>query len=336
MDDQPVNAQDAATDEVPVDFEAWTALSALFLDTTMDARIEILDEQHIEPEDWERSDEHHLRALAADLAAGRMARAERYAAACAAEIERRKTLPAAPADETPVEAPAEPVPPAQPVPPAVVEPAAAPMEPPTLEMATFLKPGHEVAAPVQAAPPPPQAAPPPQVTRERVSLTGTATGYDVPLGLREAAAKLPFAAAPPAPPQPSYVAGGSTPRAPAEAAATPSVPARVTNLGSTLPVGAGSLQQRTALPFAQPPAPGGAAPAFPGMALQTYASLRAELMVAPERAAEILAKYQIAGDAAWHALDQEWQARLAKLPETRATFEQLLSSYKEWLRRQPR
>jgi hypothetical protein len=208
----------------------------------------------------------------------------------------------------------------EPTPPAPEE--QAPASEPTIAQS----PGPAAAA---APPPPVEPAPapaPPAGPHLRESLTGTVTGYEIPLALREGA-KLPFTASPPAPPQPSFMAAGAAAARPApETAQAPSASSRITNLGGTLPVGPSTPQTGPALPFGQQA----------GLALQTYASIHAELAVAPERAAEILAKYRIAGDAAWRALDQEWKARLAKLPETRAAFEQLLASYKEWLLRQPR
>ena len=71
------------------------------------------------------------------------------------------------------------------------------------------------------------------------------------------------------------------------------------------------------------------------MPLETYASLCAELAVAPERTAETLAKYKVESEPARRALDEDWARRAAQYPDTRAELERLVSSYTAWLRRKP-
>ena len=79
-----------AADAALLDFETWATMSARLLHLGPDERLEVLDQRGIDDTDWSRSDEHHTVALAAEVAAGRMGRAERYGRACAAELERRK------------------------------------------------------------------------------------------------------------------------------------------------------------------------------------------------------------------------------------------------------
>jgi hypothetical protein len=72
------------------------------------------------------------------------------------------------------------------------------------------------------------------------------------------------------------------------------------------------------------------------MALLIYASLCAELAVAPEKAAEILARYRVPDEASRRALDEHWQAQLATQADARGTFDAALTTYKEWFLAQPR
>ena len=110
-------------DKPPLDFDAWADLSAFFLGAAPEDRLGVLDERGIPLEDWTRSEEHHVRSLAADIVAKRTTRADRYARKCAEVVARRNTAP-----EPPAEAEAE----ATPAVPAAV-PAAAP------DVATFQK-----------------------------------------------------------------------------------------------------------------------------------------------------------------------------------------------------
>ena len=79
-------------------------------------------------------------------------------------------------------------------------------------------------------------------------------------------------------------------------------------------------QARAALPFARTAL--SAQAAAPPMALLTYASLCAELAVAPEKAAEILARYHVPDEASRRARsDEHRQAQLATQADARGTFD---------------
>ena len=64
------------------------------------------------------------------------------------------------------------------------------------------------------------------------------------------------------------------------------------------------------------------------MALLTYAALCAELAVAPERAREILGRYNVQDEAARRALDEHWQGRLAGQADARGMFDEAVATYK--------
>ena len=69
-------------------------------------------------------------------------------------------------------------------------------------------------------------------------------------------------------------------------------------------------------------------------ALEAYASLRAELLVWPERSDEILPRYHVMNEAARRALEEHWERELAASPEARASFDKALAKYTAWLRSQ--
>ena len=71
---------------------------------------------------------------------------------------------------------------------------------------------------------------------------------------------------------------------------------------------------------------------FPRLPLETYASLRAELLLWPERSAEILPRYHVMNEGARRALEEHWERELAASPEARATFDKALAEYTAWLR----
>lgn len=97
--------------------------------------------------------------------------------------------------------------------------------------------------------------------------------------------------------------------------------------GKTAPLGDTSIARAVAgvLPFAAPPLP---------LTLRQYASLCAELACWPSRAAEILQRYQVPGEAARAALDAFWSRERAARPELRAAFDEDVARYTAWLRAQ--
>ena len=152
------------------------------------------------------------------------------------------------------------------------------------------------------------------------SITGTVAGFVLPAALREAQGRLPFAPAPNVAPAPQPPSAAGTARRPSAAGS------------GTLPLGADPMAEaRAALPFTAA-APGDAV-RFPSMPLETYAWLRAELAVAPERTTETLAKYKVEDEAVRRALDEDWGRRPAQYPDTRVELERLVSVYKALLRR---
>ncbi|WP_437311236.1 hypothetical protein [Sorangium sp. So ce388] len=86
--DIPAKMPDAV--HIPLDFEAWSELSARLLERDMDARLDLLAEAELEPVDWNRCDMHWSLALAQDIAAGRLDRAQRHGGRCATELAQRR------------------------------------------------------------------------------------------------------------------------------------------------------------------------------------------------------------------------------------------------------
>ncbi|WP_437931707.1 hypothetical protein WMF37_21430 [Sorangium sp. So ce291] len=91
--DIPAKMPDAV--HLPLDFEAWSELSARLLGRDVDARLDLLAEAELEPVDWNRCDMHWSLALAQDIAAGRLDRAQRHGGRCATELAQRRRPDAA-------------------------------------------------------------------------------------------------------------------------------------------------------------------------------------------------------------------------------------------------
>jgi hypothetical protein len=105
-------------------------------------------------------------------------------------------------------------------------------------------------------------------------------------------------------------------------------------VAETTPVGDDAITRAVAaLPF---PGSAAAAAVFPRLSLQEYASLHAELSVWPERAGEILVRYQVGSKAAQGALDAHWATRFGEEAGLRAEFEGALGEFVRWLRAQRR
>jgi hypothetical protein len=167
-----------------------------------------------------------------------------------------------------------------------------------------------------AEPPSPPVDPPrPPEARLVEDLKITAV-LDIPAEFREQMARWPF-----------------KPRAPGtELAWTMQSPVLNLNQGKTAPLGDDSITKAVAaLPFLGNTV-GAALVPFPRLPLETYASLRAELLIWPERSAEILPRYHVMNQAARRALEEHWERELAASPETRATFDKALAEYTAWLR----
>ncbi|APR87642.1 hypothetical protein A7982_12991 [Minicystis rosea] len=316
-----------------LDFDTWAGLSAQLLHRDMDERIDILDERGVTLEDWTSSDDHYARLLVADIAAGRMERPNSYGRKCAAEIQRRKQPAHTPHEATDTQAGAalEPEP-------------ATPAPAPEATVPTLLQ--EPLTTSARVAPP-----------RE---LTSTLAAESLPSFIKQSAPKpLPFGGTPSA----EFLAGANAPK-----------PVPTSSVGATIGVNADLMSQvRAALPFAPPddvtqkpslaavgetkavdaallvqaakmlpfPTSAGAGTkpsqaTFPRLPLQTYASLCVELSLFPDRATEVSAKYGVSNEAARHALDRDWESRFSAYPETRQEWEQACTTYRDWLRRQPR
>jgi hypothetical protein len=110
-------------------------------------------------------------------------------------------------------------------------------------------------------------------------------------------------------------------------------PAPSPDVGATMALGFDMTALASpALPFEQP----NVSQLVQQMPLQRYASLCAEISVFPEQTAALVKKYGLRDEASWHATDEEWRARLARVPETRAAWQQHFTTFQNWLRQQPR
>jgi len=184
---------------------------------------------------------------------------------------------------------------------------------------------ERLAAPPPAEPPslpaeppsPPVDPPRPPEARLVEDLKITAV-LDIPAEFREQMARWPF-----------------KPRAPGtELAWTMQSPVLNLNQGKTAPLGDDSITKAVAaLPFLGNTG-GAALVPFPRLPLETYASLRAELVIWPERSAEILPRYHVMNQAARRALEEHWERELAASPETGARFDKAFAEYTAWLRTQ--
>jgi hypothetical protein len=338
--------------DLPLDFASWAELSALLLGAGLDERLDVLEERGLSLDDWTRCETHYFRSLAADVAAGRVARAELYARLCGEVIARSKALPVAPAPEAPAaRAPAAPPP---------LPPAAAPPPPP--DVATFQKIEQGMA-------------PLPAVVQAPDELRGTIRTRELPIAAWLEQGKLPFSPAAPTPagaPAPPAVRAAPAPPAappPPLPAAAPLVRPPPGDVADTLPLGAdlsAYLRAPAPAPPAAPPPPPVAAPPVtptPGDVAGTlplgadlsayirpalpfagqggggdendfsrwqvvhYASLTVDLEMDPQRRGEILQRYGLKGEAGLAALHQHWQRVLAAEPAKRVELDLRRAQY---------
>ena len=193
-------------------------------------------------------------------------------------------------------------------------------------------PAAGFAAPAGSRPrvsPPPKPAGPPLAAPMGPggdALSGTVFGAQAPAGLA-----LPFApgGAPPAPPPPRPP---PPPRAaaPAPAKRDPLMETRVGSISSeALPFLAAKLPAQ-APAEAWPAAHSAPPPARPGLTLEYYAAMCVELSTDPGRAAQIYARYGIAGAAAWQVAHADWQSRLRADPALTARWQGLLAHYRAY------
>jgi hypothetical protein len=100
----PEEVRAIAPGDAPLGFEAWAELSIRWIGAHTEEKLAELGARGLTLEVWTRLDDAYLRALSADLIAGRTERPARYASLCNAEMARRAGTPApeAPASMPPV------------------------------------------------------------------------------------------------------------------------------------------------------------------------------------------------------------------------------------------
>jgi hypothetical protein len=177
------------------------------------------------------------------------------------------------------------------------------------------------------APEPPEEnalAPRPADVRAQAPFSGTGDAVELPAALWQAMGKLPFKAAA-AGPGPAPAAQGR------ELAKTKPMAVMRSGLGETLPLDGDALQKVVAaVPFAG--SPGGVGIVyFPGLTVQQYVSLRADLAARPEWASETLRRYGVPSEASRRALEEHWQEQVAARPELRVELEAAVATYMTWL-----
>jgi hypothetical protein len=151
-------------------------------------------------------------------------------------------------------------------------------------------------------------------------------------------------AAPAASASPPVVPGSA--ESPAASASAPPAPAEPLKLQPVSPSLGGTAELviprvlPKPLPFAprdSTPEPAAAAkPAAgstPRLSPEQYASLTAELAARPDRSAEVRARYFVAKEPAWSALQSEWQQRMTADPRLRQRIAELVAHYRTWFER---
>lgn len=176
------------------------------------------------------------------------------------------------------------------------------------------------------APEPPRAAPPApqQATYDDEERTAYAPAPQAPAPL------LPFAPAPePAPPARASAPGDAPPESIGSAGSSRRAPPSARGFGPPpdpwaaqgAPPGAAGETQAIRVPK------GVAAPA---LTLEQYASLVVELDLAPQQRPHTLARYRLAGDEAFFALEMSFQRRFGAEPGLLGRFAELVKQYRQW------
>ncbi|MRG93027.1 hypothetical protein [Polyangium spumosum] len=341
-----------SAEEAILPFERWADISARLLRRSPEERLDILEELEIDPADWSKNELHWAMALSRDADVDRQDRMELYAAKCLAEMNRRREQKAqdvadgsvAPSPQIESTVPSrEPIA----VPPvASVQPPPAPESPPEAPVLVLPKPASALGTTMPAvmslpgkplpfgkqsssefldalqAPQSTPAAEPIGDTQPLPIVEDAVQDAPVDLGTT-GPIKLPATHDLPLPfsdrPAPGFVEALQAPRAPAP---------RTGITDATLPLQMDLMAQaRAAMPFLEP----SSMVDGPRLTLDAYASLCAELAVAPENRAEIFRRYSIRGDAAWRAVDQEWRVRLTERPEIQREWQGKYDRFREWL-----
>jgi hypothetical protein len=347
-----------AQEDPPIAFDKWAPIAAEMLYRASAERLEILHRHSLIVEHWTPSDTHWSGVLAQEIIAGNYGRANIYAQYCAAEMKarREKSAPVEPVREVEPKEAAE----TKAIPTAPVVEEKPPMlgTPPPLAYAPVDAPKDVPYTPVLDAPPPLAFVPPlgfgapdgdpkpPMVAHvppkpvKPNALKSTAWAGEIPQG-----PSLPFV--------PPSVSGDSaaTITKPAEQVQRPKPQS---NAGRALFQTAGTpdaeIIARPIMPFkgdapveAAPPAtpsspervevkpaPAAAAPSEPEWTLEQYASLCAELEMAPERTHETLQRYRVRPDQKVQ-LDAHWGARIRADQALHAAFHHAKTTYAAWL-----
>jgi hypothetical protein len=345
-----------SAEEAILPFERWADISARLLRRSPDERLDILEELEIDPIDWSKNELHWAMTLSRDADVARQDRMELYAAKCLAEMSRRREQKVQEVAEAPADRTTEPAAPSPPVAPMQPQPFPAPEPPPeppalvlpkpasalgTTMPAVMLPPGkplpfgkqpsRQFLDALQAPPAAPAAdeigdTQPLPVVEDAAQGASRAKPLDAPVDLTMTGPiKLPPAPEPSLPfsdrPASEFVEAMQTPRAPAP---------RTAITDATLPLQMDLMAQaRAAMPFLKP----SATVAGPRLTLDAYASLCAELAVAPGNRAETFRRYGIRDDAAWRAVDQEWRVRFTERPEIQREWQEKYDRFREWLLR---
>jgi len=331
MTETPLTA--SIDNDPPVAFDTWARIAAKMLDRSSSERLDVLRAHSITPEDWTPSDTYWSLLLADEIASGEMVHADVYAAHCAAECKARREsqAPTPPVETAKSPEPAEEA--IKEVPPPVVVPEKKIAPADVFVVPVAMSPAP--AAPIKAPAAPPPMVPKPQFPEE---LYGTSMALNLPRG-----PALPFAA---------KSAAESPLAKPAAKADQPSAPP-APDLGQTKDMPDLAQIARSIVPFkGKPPTdmqpkpapvtpPAAIPPAMvaqpevprdvPELTLEQYASLCAELELAPNREQETLQRYHLRSDQKGR-LDSYWTARFLADSNIVAAYRHAKSTYMTWLK----
>lgn len=331
MNETPATA--SIDTDPPVAFDTWARLAAKMLERSSAERLDVLREHAITPDAWTPSDTHWSLLLADDIATGEMVRADVYAAHCAAEFKARRTNDA---PSPPVEAPK---PPPEPVKAVAAEPVKAidsvkASLPPIVPIVIVPEKKNAPIVPIEVPVAPPPLIPQPEVPSE---LYGTSLALNIPRGpslpfAAKSAAESPMAKPAPKadqPPPPAHSLGQTTDMPELAQLARSIVPFKGKAPTDTQPKPAPAAP-RAAIPPAivtLPEAPRD----VPELTLEQYASLCAELELAPSREQETLRRYHLRSDQKAR-LDSYWTARFLADSNVHGAFRHAKTTYANWLK----
>ncbi|MBK9265898.1 MAG: hypothetical protein IPM54_39675 [Polyangiaceae bacterium] len=348
---------DVAEIDPPIGFDKWAPIAAEMLQRSSAERLEVLRRHSLTPEDWTPSDTHWSALLAHEIEAGDHARADIYAQHCAAEFKarREKSAPTEPVREVEQQQVA-----------AEQAVAAVPTieeKPPVVDAPPPL--AHVPASIPDEAPPMhiemPAAVPPPMLPKPKApnALQGTSWSLDIPKGpslpfapssasgdSAVSAAKSALQMPRPAPPSTGHSLGQTSDLpdlqkiarqimpfkgdAAAENTSAPTSKASAPIAPAAPPIVAAPVTPAAPERVEVQPAHHASAPNEPEWTLEQYASLCAELELAPERTQETLHRYRVRPDQKAQ-LDAIWGARIRADRTLYAAFHHAKTTYAAWL-----